>query len=148
FLGLAALVLLSLCGMWLGSFWDHRYISFLGLVPIFLGVKGLYALYRHFNESDPEPTFNTTATLNFMNVATVTFANGGDNLGVYTPIFAHIDTDGIIVFVSVFVLMTAFWCMLGFYLVQHVAIRSIFEKYGKVILPCFMIIIGIWILLT
>jgi cadmium resistance protein CadD (predicted permease) len=43
----------------------------------------------------------------------VTFANGGDNIGVYVPVFTITNTAGLITYCAAFLLMVGIWCALG-----------------------------------
>jgi cadmium resistance protein CadD (predicted permease) len=46
-------------------------------------------------------------------VASVTVANGGDNLGVYIPLFAN-EPKSIGMYAALFALLTAIWCAVGY----------------------------------
>jgi cadmium resistance protein CadD (predicted permease) len=131
----------------LGKILAPRYISLLGILPIILGLKGLYNLYRgEQNKQNEKSEIKAGASLTFINVAIVTFANGGDNIGVYVPLFTSIQTRMVTLYITVFMILIGLWCVLGYYFVKHNYIRNIFEKYGKIILPCFLILLGLWIL--
>jgi len=78
-------------------------------------------------------------------VAGVTLANGGDNLGVYIPLFAT--TPQVIVnYVLVFAVMTAVWCALGYLAVNNPLIGSQIRRHGHVLLPVVLIALGLYIL--
>jgi cadmium resistance protein CadD (predicted permease) len=78
-------------------------------------------------------------------VATVTIANGGDNLGAYIPLFAR-SPELIAVFAMVFAAMTALWCALGYWLVRHPIAGAGLRRYGHVLLPLVLISLGLVIL--
>jgi cadmium resistance protein CadD (predicted permease) len=46
-------------------------------------------------------------------VAGVTIANGGDNVGVYVPVFAVVGTTGVVVYAVVFLVLVGVWCAVG-----------------------------------
>lgn len=55
-----------------------------------------------------------------LSVAAVTFPNSGDNIGIYTPLFASNYAIGqIVILVVIFIIMTAVWCSVGYYFVNH-----------------------------
>ena len=63
--------------------------------------------------------------LSFLSVTAVTFTNGGDNIGVYVPLFSKYNTGGQISgLIVVFMIMTAIWCMVAYYFVNHPSIAS------------------------
>ena len=49
-------------------------------------------------------------------VAAVTFANGGDNLGVYVPVFTVAGVGGMVGYATVFLIGVAVWCAAGWFL--------------------------------
>lgn len=48
-----------------------------------------------------------------LEVAAVTFANGGDNIGVYVPVFATAGVGGMSVYAVVFLVLVALWYFAG-----------------------------------
>ena len=78
-------------------------------------------------------------------VAGVTVANGGDNLGVYIPMFAN-SLSAIPLFVLVFAAMTLVWCLLGHVLVNNKVFGHWIRRYGHKILPVVLILLGLDIL--
>jgi cadmium resistance protein CadD (predicted permease) len=122
------------------------YIGLLGLIPIYLGIKSLTALFRKSNQDETEELNLTNDRGNIMTVAGVTIANGGDNIGIYTPIFATLSIPGTVTMVVVFLLMTLVWCLVAKYLTTHHYIASIIERYGHMATPFVLIGLGAFIL--
>jgi cadmium resistance protein CadD (predicted permease) len=85
-------------------------------------------------------------------VAGVTFSNGGDNIGIYTPLFAKYNSGFEVVFIIIiFMIMTAFWCVIAYYLVHHQLIATRMKKTGHIIFPLVLIVLiglGIYIIAT
>ena len=50
-----------------------------------------------------------------LTVAAVTLANGGDNIGVYVPVFAATGIGALITYVIVFLPLVAVWCVTGWW---------------------------------
>ncbi|MBO9700103.1 MAG: cadmium resistance transporter [Sporocytophaga sp.] len=146
YLGVITLVIVSLSGFILGKVLEPIWVGLLGLIPILLGLKGIIALFSSENEETQNAEGASKSKTQFINVALVTIANGGDNLGVYTPLFANNSLHTVILFVIVFLVMIAVWCVLAFYFVKHPFIEKILGRYGHIILPIFLIVLGIWIL--
>jgi cadmium resistance protein CadD (predicted permease) len=144
YLGIITLTTVSLVGVLVGEFVDHRWISLLGLFPIFLGVKDLIALRKKDDVEETDQPLKSR--FQFLGVALVTIANGGDNIGVYTPLFATTEIQYVAMYSLAFMFLTAMWCLLGYWTVSHPRVKSIFARYGKIILPFFLIILGIFIL--
>ena len=80
-----------------------------------------------------------------VSVAAITAANGGDNLGVYIPVFAQ-DLGRIPAFAAVFAVMTGVWCVVGRALVTHRLVAATMRRLAGVLLPWVLIVLGLWIL--
>ena len=79
-------------------------------------------------------------------VALVTFANGGDNIGVYLPLFAGISILPMILTIIIFMVMIGLWCIIGYFMVSNKIIGYKLQKYGHIILPLVLIFIGLGVL--
>ena len=145
FLGIIALVIVSLAGSLIGLVIDPAYIGLLGLVPIYLGLKGMWELTRpkELKESSGEIETDGNKALA---VAGVTFANGGDNIGIYTPLFVTLGWTDKLIMVSVFLVFTALWCLLARYFTKHPTVAAAVDKYGHIVTPIVLILLGIYIL--
>lgn len=154
FLGLAVLVLASAAAALLAMAVPGEWIALLGLVPLALGLRLLPALFSKGGDAD-EQTAETFAgayqparrgfITQSLTVAGVTLANGGDNLGVYIPLFATAPQD-IVTYVAVFAVMTAAWCALGYLVVNNPLIGNRIRRHGHVLLPVVLIVLGLYIL--
>src|SRR5215468_1384840 len=100
YLGFTALVLISLIGFFGGLLLPHEWIRWLGIAPIFLGLKKLFE--RRANVQRRRS--------NTLSVAAVTFTNGADNIGIYGALFAVSDAPRVIVLIGVLYSLLAVWC--------------------------------------
>lgn len=145
YLGILCIVVISLCASTLGYIIAPGYISFLGIIPVFIGLKDLYQHYYSRN-GEQDLSDKNPHSLQPISVAMVTFANGGDNIGVYTPLFAGLHIQNIYLYLFIFILMTGLWCLFARYLVRHKRLKKHFARYGKTLLPFFLIVMGLCIL--
>jgi cadmium resistance protein CadD (predicted permease) len=68
-----------------------------------------------------------------LTVTAVTFSNGGDNIGIYTLLFAKYNSGAEVIFISIiFTVMTGVWCAIAYYLVSHPLIATRLHKTGHV----------------
>lgn len=96
------------------------------------------------NEQVTSKWHNHTSMLT---VAAVTFSNGGDNIGIYTPLFAKYSSAGEVVLITlIFMVMTAIWCIIAYNLVRIPIIAKRLRKTGHIIFPFVLIGLGIFIL--
>jgi cadmium resistance protein CadD (predicted permease) len=77
----------------------------------------------------------------------VTFANGGDNIGVYVPVFAVAGVGGMVGYVAVFLVGVAVLCAVGWFLAGRPVVARVLSRWGHVILPVVLVGIGLAILL-
>lgn len=121
-----------------------RIICWLGLIPIFLGIRA-WVTYRKEGSGDtPEKRPSAGA----VSVMTLTIANGADNLGMYIPIFSSYTAVELLTTILVFLFMTALWCLAGYYLSKLPSVRNHIQKYAHIIVPTALIGLGIYIILN
>ncbi|NJS10662.1 MAG: hypothetical protein HC789_09890 [Microcoleus sp. CSU_2_2] len=77
----------------------------------------------------------------------VTIANGGDNIGIYLPLFASSDLPSLAVILAVFFLSIALWCYVAYLLTRQRAIANILTRYSQALVPFVLIGLGIFILI-
>src|SRR5918996_1571294 len=148
YIGIGLLVAISALGSFISLAVPTYIIALLGIVPIVIGVKKL-VVFRKKKESNSKQTVQDKKKNNlvFAAVAAVTFSNGGDNIGVYTPLFAKYNSvSQITALATIFMAMTAVWCIAAYYLVNHPLVASKIRRIGHIILPFVLIGLGIYIL--
>lgn len=146
FLGMATLVAVSTASALLAFAIPPGWIGLLGLAPLGLGIRGLILRFsRGDDDAAPRSERHRAGGSRTLAVAGVTIANGGDNLGVYTPLFSSAPRH-LVAYVVVFAAMTALWCLAGYYLVSNPLVGKRFAHYGRVALPFVLILLGVWIL--
>lgn len=152
FLGIGVLVAASAAGAWASLAVPEGYTALLGIVPLALGLRKLWDLRQaerarasdeDMREAEERVQRRTHSPI--LAVAGVTVANGGDNLGVYIPLFAR-DPGLVPLYAVVFAVMTGLWCFVGHRLVQHRVISMQLRRYGDVALPIVLLALGLWIL--
>jgi cadmium resistance protein CadD (predicted permease) len=148
YIGIGLLVAISALGSFISLAVPMYIIALLGIVPIVIGVKKLI-MFRKKNESNSKQAVQNKKKNNlvFAAIAAMTFSNGGDNIGVYTPLFAKYNSvSQITALATIFMAMTAVWCIAAYYLVNHPLIASKIRRIGHIILPFVLIGLGIYIL--
>lgn len=148
YLGIGALVAIGILGALIALVVPPMIVGLMGVLPIAIGIKKLLDLRKHEDDTLPENLQgNRSSYLQFLTVTGVTIANGGDNIGVYVPLFASSSTTvEITTLVAIFLAVTAVWCALAYYLVNHRLIASRLSRVGHIILPFVLIGLGLYIL--
>jgi cadmium resistance transport/sequestration family protein len=154
YLGFVAIIAVCLLGFW-GSFLiPKEFIGLLGLLPITIGIC-------KFARSDDEIESLTPAAstckippllgsmLHPMTycVAAVTLANGGDNIGIYIPLFASLTLPNLILTIAIFLLLVLLWCLVGMKVADQRHIARFLSCYCHVIVPLVLIGLGVFIII-
>jgi cadmium resistance protein CadD (predicted permease) len=151
YIGMGSLIGISLAGSLITLILPHNLIGLIGLFPIAIGIKELLELHKKGDEEDDEKIAKKLlrrrkTQLPFLTVAAVIFS-GGEEIGIYTTLFAtNNEVGAIIILISVVMVLTAFWCFLANYLVRHSFLANIFRSIGSRVLPYVLIGLGIYIL--
>ncbi len=147
YIGIGLLVAISALGVFFSLAVPSYIIGLLGIVPIAIGIRKIVALRKKSESHSNQASQDKNKNLAFAAVASVTFSNGGDNIGVYTPLFAKYNSPGeITVLVAIFMSMTALWCIAAYCLVNHPLVALKIRHTGHMILPFILIGLGAYIL--
>lgn len=145
FLGMCALIALSVVGSLLALLAPGEYIGVLGLVPFALGVMKLLDM-RRGGDAEARALGNRSGG-RWLAVALVTVANGGDNIGAYVPVFATRTPVEVSITVVVFLALTAGWCFLGHALVSHPHVGPAVRRIAGPLTPFVLMAIGVAIVI-
>ena len=151
YLGFTVLIIASLIGFLGGLMIPKTWIGLLGFLPIMIGVSQLV-------QEDDEQQVQAISGVDVSaitlllapqtyQVTAVTIANGGDNVGIYVPLFASSNPASFAVILGVFYVCVGVWCCVAYQLSRHQAIALILTRYGKRIMPFVLIALGIFILI-
>ncbi|WHT23382.1 cadmium resistance transporter [Crossiella sp. CA-258035] len=146
YLGFAAILAGAVAAAFGATFLPDTVVPYLGLLPLALGVKAAVQAWRHRHDSD-EVQGGRDSGPKVLEVAAVTLANGGDNIGVYVPVFATAGIGGMSVHVIVFLALVAVWVAAGRYFATRPAIAKALSRWGHILLPVVLIGIGLLILI-
>jgi len=139
-LGIAALITVSLAAALVAMVIPPAYVGLLGFAPLAIGLKKLSDAWSE--QTDPTGIPIAGVRGNVLAVAAVTMANGGDNIGAYTPLFATEAGGERLVTVAVFAILTLAWCAAAAWLVRHSALGGTIRHYGHRALPFVLIGLG------
>ncbi len=96
-----------------------KLVGVLGVIPLALGVRGLRRARRA--DHGGEQLRPNTAPISTTGVASITIANGADNIAVYSPLFATIGFGGFAATLIAFAVLVTVWCAAGFLIGSHPA---------------------------
>lgn len=162
FLGFTALVCASLPGFFGGQILPEAWIGLLGLLPIIIGISHLvkreveeeaiqavsinlpsHGKTQHHNKS----LWGTLRDPQTYRVSAVTIANGGNNIGIYVPLFASSNLPSLGVILSVCYATIGLWCFLSYNMTRNPLMAPLLARYGRKICPIVLIYLGFSILI-
>jgi cadmium resistance transport/sequestration family protein len=146
FLGIISLITISMIGSLIGLLLPQAYVGLLGIIPIYLGAKSLWNLLHATGEDNENADVNSNRKNHILAVAGVTIANGGDNIGIYIPLFATLTWLDKGMMTIIFLVMTLLWCLMAKYFTTHPYVAKQIDKYGHIITPFVLILLGFYIL--
>jgi cadmium resistance transport/sequestration family protein len=160
YLGFLVLILASLPGFIGGLLIPKAWIGLLGILPIIIGVSQLFnrgrsdtdvqtLSHQPVSTSERSPLSKLAALLTpqTYSVAAVTLANGGDNIGIYVPLFASCDLPMLVSILAVFFGLVGVWCWVAYRLARFPAIAHSLTRYSHAIIPFVFVGLGLFILL-
>jgi cadmium resistance protein CadD (predicted permease) len=145
YLGFVGILAVAVAGTVGATFLPGPAVPYLGLLPLVLGVKAGVQAWRHRDDPD-EGRSGADRGPRALEVAAVTFANGGDNIGVYVPVFATTGLGGLSAYLLVFLVLVAVWIAAGRYFATRPVVAKALSRWGHVLLPVVLVGIGVLIL--
>jgi cadmium resistance protein CadD (predicted permease) len=142
FLGIMLLVIVSASAALLILVVPLFVIGLMGFIPIGLGIKRLIERQQTNKQN------RRLDHLSFLSVAGITVANGGDDIGVFTPLFAKYNTNTEVTILAIlFMFLTGVWCLLTYYFIKHPLIASRIRHASQIMSPIILIGLGVYILM-
>jgi cadmium resistance protein CadD (predicted permease) len=176
YLGIISLILISIPVYIFKSSIPNFFMVLMGFIPLLIGLNEILDLYNNktkpispiSNQNSFNPkssafsrTLNTNkdgATNNeklgsyrifaWFSVALITISNGADNIGVYAPLFSNLNQSELLLTILIFLIMTGIWCFFAHLIIKNKVLGTKIEKYGHIILPFVLIILGIGIIIS
>lgn len=130
----------------------QEYLRLLGLIPLALGLKAAISEIRerwHSEESEDEDAAESQLkgkNVSVGAVALVTMANGGDEIGVYLPVFSLATWWQIALFCAVFLMLAGALLALARFITGRLGLAEILERFEAIVFPSVLILLGILIL--
>jgi cadmium resistance protein CadD (predicted permease) len=150
FIGIGVLIIISALGALIALVLPPFFIALMGLIPIAIGIKRLLEFYEKTQSNNNNKTIQDKkcqSLIPFLSVCGITIANGGDDVGVFTPLFAKYNTlSEVTTLVAIFMGLTVVWCAFTYYLVNHPVIATRIKRIGDITTPFVLIGLGFYIL--
>ena len=151
YLGISTLIVISSLAYFFQIIIPSSWLGLLGVFPILIGLK-------HFMERKngskqfslrEKPADNSSFKikgLKLIQVALTTLANGGDNIGIYAPLFAVLGWHQILFVAMIFMIFTGVWCLIGFQMINNKIFGDKISLYLHFIFPFVLMALGVVII--
>jgi len=160
--GIAVLTTVSMLAAAGLSVFPLEYTGLLGLVPIILGIRlaaGEFSGKRTAEDEDEKleirghgiadgisRRLSRFARPQMLGVMSMTIAGGGDNIGIYVPMFAGMNMAELATTATVFAVLTLAWCRIGSTLSRHPLLQRVIRRYEKILVPVVFACMGVYII--
>lgn len=140
-LGSVAVFLLSATATGLGEIVPPRYLGWVGLVPLGLGVAGLVDLFRPAGATHHEP-----AKTGVMSIAVAQLTASLDSVVAFAPLFAETRWPLGVAILAGFLLMTLVWLSLASRIARHPPVSAALGRVGRFLRPAVLILVGLYVI--
>src|SRR5690625_6033476 len=123
-------------------------LPYFGLIPLGLGRWAAWQAWRNRGEDDDDEAQLEGKRVSIWPVAALTFANGGDNLGVYVPVFVSVSWGAVLAYCIVFLLLVAALVFLAKWLSSTKPIAEALQRWEHILFPAVLIGLGLVILVS
>lgn len=123
-------------------------LPYFGLIPLGFGLWAAWQAWRNRGQDDDDEAQLEGKRVSVWTVAAVTFANGGDNIGVYVPVFVSVSWSAVLAYCIVFLLLVAALVFLAKWISSRKPIAEALERWEHILFPAVLIGLGIVILVS
>lgn len=123
-------------------------LPYFGLIPLGLGLWAAWQAWKNRGEDDDDEAQLEGKRVSVWTVAAVTFANGGDNLGVYVPVFVSVSWGAVLAYCIVFLVLVAVLVFLAKWISSRKPIAEALERWEHILFPAVLIGLGVVILIS
>lgn len=146
FLGILGAAVLAALGA--QALLPDQVLPYFGLIPLGLGLWATWQAWRNRDDDDDDAAQLEGKRVSVWTVAAVTFANGGDNIGVYVPVFVSVSWSTILAYCIVFLLLVAVRVFVARWITSRKPIAEALERWEHILFPAVLIGLGVVILIS
>ena len=123
-------------------------LPYFGLIPLGLGLWAAWQAWKNRGQDDDDEAHLEGKRVSVWTVAAVTFANGGDNIGVYVPVFVSVSWGAVLAYCIVFLALVAVLVFLAKWISSRKPIAEALERWEHILFPAVLIGLGIVMLVS
>jgi len=156
-LGFTTLISISMIGFFGGMLIPDMWLGLLGCLPIAIGINQLINKEEDENLTEEvdklhtevgrprlkQSLWSTIRDPKTHRVSTVTISNGGNNIGVYIPLFASSSFPSLSIILIICYITVSLWCFFSYSLTRFPGISVLVARYGRKVCPLVLIWLGL-----
>ena len=147
YLGFGAILVASVVvALGARAFLPEAAIPYFGLIPLLLGLRAAWQVWRRRGDDDDDE-LDESKSVSVATVAAVTFANGGDNIGVYVPVFLAVGPAAVAAYCVAFLALVVVLVLAARYIDTRRPIAHVLERWEHILFPLVLIGLGLAILI-
>ncbi|MCT0253857.1 cadmium resistance transporter [Synechocystis sp. CS-94] len=165
-IGFTALIVVSLVGFVVGLIIPSDWIGLLGILPILIGVNNLRLIIANKEDFSANTTeakkrnlqyhgfdsrrlslWDTLRDRQTYKVSAVTISNGGNNLGIYIPLFASSNFSSLLIIIPICYFIIGTWLFISYHLTRQPGIAVILSRYAGKLFPFVLMWLGLRIII-
>src|SRR5690625_5073596 len=123
-------------------------LPYFGLIALGLGLWAAWQAWRNRGQDDDDEAQLEGKRVAVSPVASVTFVNAGDNIGVYVPVFVSVSWSAELAYCIVFLLLVAALVFLAKRISSRKPIAEALERWEHILFTADLIGLGIVILVS
>src|SRR5699024_4437413 len=123
-------------------------LPYFGLIPLGLGLWAAWQAWQNRGQDDDDEAQLEGKRVSVWTVAAVTFANGGENIGVYVTVFVSVSWGAVRAYCNVFLALVADLVFLAKWISSIKPIAEALERWEHSLFPAVLIGLGIVILIS
>lgn len=145
--GITVLLVVSVLAAFGLAYVPQRWVGLLGFVPMYLGLKVWFGGGED-DEDEEEEIIESSRRFSklALSVTVISLAAGGDNLGVYIPLFTTLNLFDLVLTIVIYYLMAAVLLAFSRSLTAIKGVSETVEKYEQIIVPVVFVALGFMIL--
>lgn len=145
YLGMLLILAMSvIIALGAGFYLPLQIIPLFGLVPIGMG---LWVIWRHRRGGDhDEQAHLGERKVGVWTALVLTVAHGGNNMGVYIPVFLRGELTTMLTYCVIFLLLAGGALALARFISQRSGVADFFTRWDHIVYPAVLIGVGVWIL--
>src|SRR5699024_6075763 len=123
-------------------------LPYFGLIPLGLGLWAALRAWRNRGPDEDDGAQLEGTRSSVWLVGAVAFGNGGDNIGVYVPVFVSVSWSAVLAYCIVFLLLVAALVFLAKWISSRKPIAEALERWEHILFPAVLIGLGLVILVS